>query len=274
MILQHYKQTRDKIYSNHQRVLLVLLALTFPFFSLAQNMGGIGAQLLLDTVKDGYTLPRIKSVIPNSPAAAAGIPEGGYIIMVNELPCKNKTLEDVVKDIRGEAGTKVNISVSDNPEGKKAKDFSIIRAEIKQVPPAAAPDPAAIFSQEYENEVKKIKKQGFTIVKTFNSECGNFYFNFEADEHPNHVKVLTMEARAPGTNTKAFEAAADLFDNSNESVTTKLKANPSHESLNSVIGELEGSMTFKHNSIGVVNTQITAISDAKKCLAMYVIIYK
>jgi len=231
--------------------------------------------LLLDTTKDGTTLPKIKNLVPNSPALAQGVPDGWYIIAVNEVPCKNKSLEDVVSHIRGEVGTPVTLSLADNPQGKKAKSFTIVRAVIQQ--PAAnvpAMDPAAAFNADCENEARKLKKQGFTIIKTFNSDCGDYFFNFDADNSPYHARVFTMETKTSAGYTKGFEASASLFDNADETVKIPLKSAGSHEQGNSVIAELEGVMTFKRNSIGAVNMQIHPVADVKKCVAVYVIVYK
>lgn len=253
----------------HFIILLLLLIARLP--AMGQTPGGIGAVLLLDTAKDGNTLPRIKELIPNSPAAAQNLPVSSYIIKVNETPCKNKSLEDVVNLIRGEAGTGVTLELADNPQGKKSKDYTVVRAPIRQVP---APDLAQAFNDYCDAEAKKLRKQGFAIIKTFSSECGDFFFNFEANAGTYHVRLLTAETKNAGTYNKGFEATANLFDNSNEAAKTPLQARASHDEGQVIIAELEGVISFSRSSVGVINVQIHPLADAARCAAQYVIVYK
>src|SRR4051812_48383574 len=81
----------------------------------AQVIAGIGAQLTLDTT-GGYTMPRIFSLVPRSPAYDA-LNATDYIIKVNDVLCKNKTIEDVVALIRGAEGTPVKITTAFTKEG-------------------------------------------------------------------------------------------------------------------------------------------------------------
>lgn len=239
----------------------------------AQTMGGIGATLVLDTAKDATTLPRIKALIPNSPAAAQALPEGAYIIQVNDFECKNKTLEEVVAIIRGEVGTSVSLSLADNPQGKKAKTYKIVRAAIQIVntPPA---DPVDAFNAACEQEVKRLKKQRFAVIKTFSSECGDYFFNFEAGDAVYRVKMMILEMKNTGTYAKGFDAAANLFDNSNEANTVALKQTAATDNGNNIVSTLEGSITLKHNSVGVVNTKINTLTSTATCRAMYIVVYQ
>jgi len=256
-------------------ILVLLLWAGVPLRSYGQATGGIGAVLLLDTTKDGYTMPRIKSLVPGGPAAAQSIPEGLYIISVNNTDCKNKPLEDVVGVIRGAAGTPVNLALADNAQGKKAKTYTIVRAIMQaQATNMPQPDPVTIFNVSCDNEVKQLKKQGFAIIKTFTSDCGDYFFNFDTENAPYHVRVITMEAKPEGDYTKGFEATATLFDNSDEATKTPLKSTAAHEQGNTMIAELEGVMTMKRNSTGVVQVELHTLADVKRCAAMYVIVYK
>lgn len=254
----------------YQLYIFLFLFFTASFHAFAQTPGGIGAMLMLDTAKDGSTMPRIKSFLTNSPAAAQHMPEGVYIISVNNMPCKNKPLEDIVGNIRGEAGTSVTLRVDDNPQGIHPQNYTITRAVMQQAPAA---DPTTTFYQSGEEEAKKLKKQGFTIIKTINSECGDYFFNFDTDASPYHAKVLIMETK-PEAYTKGFEAQASMFDNSEEANKTALKNIGMQEMGNAIISTLEGTMTMKRNSIGVISIQIPPLADAKRCAAMYIIVYK
>lgn len=68
--------------------------------------GGIGAELGRDPIG-----ARIKRVFKNSPASMAGIQPDDVIVKVNGNSVSGRNLEDVVKEIRGEEGTKVTLTI-------------------------------------------------------------------------------------------------------------------------------------------------------------------
>lgn len=248
---------------------LVALALLLSLSSAhAQNIGGIGAQLLLDTT-GGTTMPRIASLIPNSPAYAQ-LNATDYIYKVNDIPCKDKTIEEVVGMIRGEVGTHVKITVADTKEGKRPRDFDLVRVGIQGVAPLTPPDLPANFIDWCDKEAQRLQMQGHTIIKTFNSACGSRYFNFEALPKQYHVRVMAMEEKKEGT--PAFSITGRLFNNDNESETSAIHSTDPKSISGMVIATAEGDMTFKKECIGVVNVQV--LNDITKCTKMYVIVYR
>ncbi len=250
------------------RLLLILFFAMCCISAGAQTTGGIGAMLQLDTAKDGTTLPRIKAIVPNSPSAAQNLPEGSYIMRVNEQPCKNKSLEEVVNIIRGEVGTTVTLSLADNAEGKKAKTYALVRAAIQTTPPSTpAVDPLEQLTNDCQLEVKQLKRAGHTIVKNVGSACGSYYFSFEGDAHDYHVKVFVVEAK--GT-TKTVDA--NVYDNSNEKNPIALKPSVSRDRGTDMVYTLEGVVSMKQNSVGVIKTNTAA--DVSKCKGMYIMVYK
>src|ERR1051325_6816606 len=60
----------------YQLSIFFFLFFIIPLQVFAQTPGGIGAVLMLDTAKNGSTMPRIKNLIAGSPAAAQHLPEG------------------------------------------------------------------------------------------------------------------------------------------------------------------------------------------------------
>ncbi len=239
--------------------LLMLLATTQLT---AQNFGGMGATLMLDTAKDGSTLPYIKEVLANSPAEKSGVQNGWFIIKADGKACKNKPLEDVVNIIRGETGTTIKLLLADNVKGKKAKTYDIVRGTITVKPP---PDPVTAFYEQCKQATTDIRKQGNTIVKTFTSDCGTFYFSFEAAAYNYHAKVFAM---AQKTNT-SFHPSATMFDNNNEdksSVTMSAGDNKQYGDF--IVSQLSGIIALKRNSVGVVKTA------TEGCKAMYIVVYK
>lgn len=229
-------------------------------FSFAQSTGGIGASLKLDTTKNGITLPKILSIVPGSPAAAHNMQAGWYIISVNGLPCKNKSLEEVVSNIRGVEGSTVNLEIADNPQGKKKIEYSLIRATIQANSNAPLPDPKDAFVVACEQEVKLLKRKGHSIAKAVSSDCGDYFFSFDASEGNYTVKLLAL--------TPANSISANVYDSRNESVTTNLFADNSNTSTTI----LTTSIKMTNNSAGVVS--VTIKEPRSNCKGMYIIVYK
>ncbi len=84
---------------------------------------GIGAQLGL---KDNYIV--IVAPLKSSPAEAAGVKAGDYIIKVDNQPTKDWTLIQAVAKIRGPKGTKVKLTLFRN---SKEFEVEIVRQQIK-----------------------------------------------------------------------------------------------------------------------------------------------
>jgi PDZ domain-containing protein len=256
-----------------KKILLVtLFAALSGSISIAQNIGGIGAQLFLDTA-GGHTMPRIQALVPNSPAYQY-LNATDYIIKVNGVSCGDKTMEEVVAMIRGEAGTTVKITVADTKEGKRAKDVDLQRVGLT-LPPGSTPpppDPLTSFTAFCDNEVRQLKHAHMEIVKTFSSECGDFFFNFNAESGQYHVRVMTMEQKGSVAYAPAFNVTAKVFDGDNEAAAVQLGKAAPKDGGNFESAQIEGTISFKKACVGTIAVSIH--SDVKKCAGMYIIVYK
>jgi len=92
--------------------------------ALDQNVVGIG--VLLGT-KDGH--PVIVSVVPESPAQTAGLKAGDLLVAVNGQDVTSATPDQIVTQVRGDAGTTVQITIVRPSTGERL-DFSIVREKI------------------------------------------------------------------------------------------------------------------------------------------------
>ena len=224
-------------------------------------------KFFIDTAA-GHTLPRIQALIPNSPALGK-LKATDFIMSVNDVSCKDKTIEEVVSQIRGEVGTNVHITVADNHDGDHPRTYDIPRVSIQLAPPA---DPSTAFFTYCDNEVKTLRNKGVEIVKTFNSDCGNFFFNFEAEPREYHVRVMTMEVKGTGTYTPGFYPTARVFENDNEASAVDIAKVAPHDGGNFMVAQLYGDINFKKSCVGVVS--INLHDDASKCHSMFVVVYK
>lgn len=249
-----------------KRGIVFLFLLVVPVISFGQNIiGGIGAQLFIDTA-GGTNMPRVMSLVDNSPAVGK-LKATDFIMSVNGVNCKNKTIEDVVALIRGEAGTSVHVVVADTKLGDHPREYDITRVSIQ-----IGNDPVAGFNSWGDNEAKQLKKKGFEIVKTFTSDCGNYFFNFNADAGGYRANLYTMEEKMPGSPNPAFKVSAKIYDGNNEQGAVTLTGIAPLEAGNIFIGQSGGTITFPRDCVGMISTTIS--DDAKKCKAMYLIVYK
>jgi carboxyl-terminal processing protease len=88
---------------------------------------GLGIEIGMNP--DGYI--RIVSPIEDSPAYRAGIKAGDVITRLNTMPVKGVSLEESIKRMRGEPGSKVTITVARHSEPMPLV-FVITREEIRQ----------------------------------------------------------------------------------------------------------------------------------------------
>ncbi|MBF0569398.1 MAG: S41 family peptidase [Candidatus Omnitrophica bacterium] len=89
------------------------------------KFGGLGIEI---SVRDG--LLTVITPIEDTPAWKAGIKAGDRIVKIEKDLTKEMTLNDAVKKLRGEPGTKVHITVLREPEFK-IHEFDITREIIK-----------------------------------------------------------------------------------------------------------------------------------------------
>lgn len=110
------------------------------------SFGGIGAMI---GYKDGN--PVIMSVLKDTPAEKSGLLAGDILVSVNDEFMQGKSVDEVIRVVRGEIGTTVNLSVIHKDESS-VTDISIVRAEIN----------APIIDTERINDVFIIHLYSFT----------------------------------------------------------------------------------------------------------------
>jgi carboxyl-terminal processing protease len=89
------------------------------------EMEGIGARLTMRK-----RVPTIFATMPDSPARKAGVKAGDGILEVNGQPVAGELLQQIVEQVRGEAGTEVKLRVM--REGQTAPvDVAITRGKVE-----------------------------------------------------------------------------------------------------------------------------------------------
>ena len=137
------------------------------------NEVGIGIYMSVDKNENVVVLSPIK----NSPAEEAGILPGDIIAFVEEENVIGMSSEEVSNKIKGEAGTKVKITVYRDGE---YKDFEIERAEIKI----------------YHVEEKMLENNiGYISLMTFDEGCSEEFKNAYLNLKNQGAKKIIVDLR-------------------------------------------------------------------------------
>lgn len=134
------------------------------------KFGGLGIEI---SIRD--SLLTVVTPIEDTPAWKAGLKAGDRIVKIENDLTRDMTLNQAVKKLRGEPGTKVHITVLRESEGK-VLDFDIIREIIRiqdVKDPHIVEDNIAYVrlvefrensAKQIRDELKKLKDQGATAL--------------------------------------------------------------------------------------------------------------
>jgi carboxyl-terminal processing protease len=92
--------------------------------ALNQSVVGIGVTVGMDGAN-----VKILSVLPDSPARAAGLHAGDIFLTVDGNSIAGQTIDQVVSQVRGDAGTTVNVTLN-RPSTGETIDVSIVRQAL------------------------------------------------------------------------------------------------------------------------------------------------
>jgi carboxyl-terminal processing protease len=174
---------------------------------------GIGVEI---AVKDGEVV--VVSPIENSPAMKAGIESGDVITKVNNEIIKDKNLDEIIKNIKGLPGTKVNVSV--RREGfKEELSYNIERAPVK------------IESTDF--ALIKENNTGYLRIKTFGSDTTQDVKKALDFFNKNNVDRLIIDLRynPGGLLTAAVEISDFFLEKDQTIVSTKGRADGGKENF-------------------------------------------
>jgi hypothetical protein len=255
------------LYSMKNFSITILVTILSCFSAFSQSIGGIGAQLKLDS-SGGHTIPVIQKLVPNSPAAAS-LKENYFIIKVDGNDTKDKSIEAVVGWIRGNVGTPVKMTVADNKAGKHSEEYTLVRASIAAPPDNAGIDPVNSFYAACESEVKQMKRKGTTIIKTFNSECGDYFFNFDGEAGSYSVRMWILQD-IQGTDKN--KATVRVFENNDEK-NAILMGNAQIKLMGgNNATELSAIASFRRETVATISVQLN--ENSKNCRAIFIVVTK
>ncbi len=168
------------------------------------KFGGIGIEI---TMEDGFV--KIISPIDDTPAKRVGLKAGDLVIEVQNVSLKDKSLNDAVKLMRGEPGTKVKIKVLRKKQ-QQPLDFEITREIIIS---------KGIKTEIFNGDI------GYLRLSSFQSNSTNNVRNAVYDlrkKTENKMSALILDLRNnPGGVLGSAVGISDLFLESGRIVYTK-----------------------------------------------------
>ena len=174
------------------------------------KFGGIGIEI---TMEDGFV--KIIAPIDDTPAQRAGLKAGDLVIEVQDVSLKDKSINDAVKLMRGEPGTKVKVKILREKENEPL-DFELTRQIIVS---------KGIKTQIFNGEIGYIRLSSFQSNSTRNVRDAIYKLRKDTGKM---MSALILDLRNnPGGVLGSAVGISDLFLESGKIVYTKGRTNSS-----------------------------------------------
>ena len=174
------------------------------------RFGGIGIEI---TMEDGFV--KIIAPIDDTPAQKAGLKAGDLVIEVQDVSLKDKSINDAVKLMRGEPGTKVKVKILREKENEPL-DFELTRQIIVS---------KGIKTQIFEGGIGYIRLSSFQSNSTRNVRDAIYKLRKDTGKM---MSALILDLRNnPGGVLGSAVGISDLFLESGKIVYTKGRTNSS-----------------------------------------------
>jgi carboxyl-terminal processing protease len=168
------------------------------------RFGGIGIEI---TMEDGFV--KIITPIDDTPAQKAGLKAGDLVIEVQDVSLKDKSLNDAVKLMRGEPGTKVKVKII-REKAKQPLDFELTRQIIVS---------KGIKTKVFKDDIGYLRLSSFQSNSTSNVRSAIYELRKETGKM---MSALILDLRNnPGGVLGAAVGISDLFLESGKIVYTK-----------------------------------------------------
>lgn len=189
--------------------------------STSGEFGGLGIEVGME---DGFV--RVIAPIDGTPAQEAGIQPGDMIIEIDGTPVKGMSLEEAVKEMRGEPGTRIELTIGRDGES------SPIEMEIER----AVIEVESIRSRLLEDNY------GYIRISQFQEKTGeDFTAAYEnlVEQNEDDLKGMVLDLRNnPGGVLEAAVEVADALLNEGRIVYTEGRIESSQLSFDASEGDI------------------------------------
>ena len=182
--------------------------------------GGLGIEV---TMEDGFV--KVISPMDGTPAFRAGIEPGDLITTINGKPIIGQTLNDAVKEMRGEVGTDIIITIL--REGEDAFDVTLTREVIQQ---------KSVTWRMEENDIGYLRISTFNERTTLLLEEGIEGISKATGGRPKGI-VIDLRNNGGGLLDQAI-SVSDVFLSGGEVVSTQGRRASDIERYNARAGEV------------------------------------
>jgi carboxyl-terminal processing protease len=182
--------------------------------------GGLGIEV---TMEDGFV--KVISPMDDTPASRAGIQPGDLITAINGAPIIGQTLNDAVKEMRGEKGTDIDITIL--REGVDPFDVTLTREVIQQ---------KSVTWKMQENDIGYIRISTFNERTTLLLEESIEEIAKETGSRPRGL-ILDLRNNGGGLLDQAV-SVSDMFLSGGEVVSTQGRRISDMERYNARSGEV------------------------------------
>ncbi|MCA8902738.1 MAG: S41 family peptidase [Hyphomonas sp.] len=182
--------------------------------------GGLGIEV---TMEDGFV--KVISPMDDTPASRAGIQPGDLITAINGKPIIGQTLNDAVKEMRGEKGTPLDITIL--REGQDAFDVTLVREVIQ---------PKSVTWNVDDSDIAYIRLSTFNERTTQMLEAAVNGISGKTGGRPRGV-ILDLRNNGGGLLDQAI-SVSDMFLSGGEVVSTQGRRAADMERYNAHTGEV------------------------------------
>jgi carboxyl-terminal processing protease len=182
--------------------------------------GGLGIEV---TMEDGFV--KVISPMDNTPASRAGIQSGDLITAINGAPIIGQTLNDAVKEMRGETGTDIVITIL--RAGEDPFDVTLTREVIEQ---------KSVTWKMQENDIGYLRISSFNERTTLLLEEGVEGISKATGNRPKGL-IIDLRNNGGGLLDQAV-SVSDVFLSGGEVVSTQGRRSADIERYNARTGEV------------------------------------
>ena len=217
------------------------------------EFGGLGIEVSMES-----GVVKVISPIDDTPASKAGIKAGDFIVKINDIQVRGKTLSEAVDLMRVPVGSGIELTVRRRGE-KKAHIFNIVR-EIIEI-------------QSVKVDVLK-DNIGYIRLTSFNENSSN-QINKKINELENNKKVnayiLDLRNNPGGLLSQAIKIS-DFFLDNGEIVSTKSRKNSENRKWFAKKGDLTKGKTLivliNYGSASASEIVAGALKDHKRAILL------
>ena len=182
--------------------------------------GGLGIEV---TMEDGFV--KVISPMDNTPASRAGIQSGDLITAINGAPIIGQTLNDAVKEMRGETGTDIEITIL--RVGEDPFDVTLTREVIEQ---------KSVTWKMQKNDIGYLRISSFNERTTLLLEEGIEGISKATGNRPKGL-IIDLRNNGGGLLDQAV-SVSDVFLSGGEVVSTQGRRAADIERYNARTGEV------------------------------------